>query len=89
MKERGESFLQLLLKMMGQSMAMQTQNPTAPNDVEVLVAFLRRDRATLKRILAEQLEGMEGSLTALARRMARQRSSPSAIRKLLKCCAGN
>lgn len=65
MKERGESFLQMLLKMLGQGMAMQGQAKKPINDAELLIALIRRDRPTLKRVLAEQLETMEGSLNVL------------------------
>jgi hypothetical protein len=66
MKDRGESFFQLMLRLMGQSMAIQGQQKAAGvSDVQVLMAVLRRDRVLLKRLLAEQLEGMEGSLSVL------------------------
>ncbi len=65
MKERGESFFQMLLRMLGQSMAIQGQNPARVNDVELIFALIRRDRPALKRILAQQLEGMEGALNVL------------------------
>jgi len=66
MKERGESFLQLLFRLMGQGMAAQgQQKASGVSDVQVLMALLRQDRVLLKRILAEQLEGMEGSLSVL------------------------
>jgi hypothetical protein len=47
-------------------MAIQGQQKAAGvSDVQVVMALLRRDRVLLKRILAEQLEGMEGSLSVL------------------------
>ncbi len=67
MKDRGESFFQMILRMMGQGMAMQGRNGTGgASDAEILFAIIRRDRATLKRVLAEQMSGMDDALGALA-----------------------
>jgi uncharacterized protein YbaP (TraB family) len=66
MQERGESFLTYFLRMMGQGMAMQAKNPSNVSDAELIVALLRRDRAALKRVMAEQMSGMEDSLTSIA-----------------------
>jgi hypothetical protein len=64
MKERGESFFSMVLKMMGHSLAVQgTQQ--GPSDLQLIVAMIRGDKATLKRLLAQQLAGMEGAITAL------------------------
>jgi hypothetical protein len=66
MKDRGESFFQLILRLMGQSMAIQgKQKASGISDVQVLMAVLRQDRVLLKRLLAEQLDGMEGHLSVL------------------------
>lgn len=66
MKDRGESVLQMLMRMLGQGLAIQGREPAGATDAELLFALVRRDRATLKRVLAEQLEGMEDSLAVLA-----------------------
>jgi hypothetical protein len=65
MKERGESFFTMLLRMMSHSMNMQAAQK-GPSDLEIIVALLRRDRARLKSVMAEQLEGMEDMITAVA-----------------------
>ncbi len=66
MKDRGESFLKMFFQMMGQAMAMQSNQKNAPSDLELLVALVAKDRAyRLKRIMAEQFENMEGQLSAI------------------------
>lgn len=65
MRERNESFVQLFLKIMAQSMAKQSSGQ-GPSDMEILLAFFHKDRAlALKRVLAEQMEDMEASLAFL------------------------
>jgi hypothetical protein len=64
MKDRGESVLQMLFRMMGQSMAQQSKNPTS--DLDLLMALFSRDRAKkLKSLLAVQMEDLEGLTSAL------------------------
>ena len=66
MKDRGESFLKMFFQMMGQAMAMQSNQKNTPSDLELLVALVAKDRAyRLKRIMAEQFENMEGQLSAI------------------------
>ncbi len=66
MRDRGESFFKMLLQMMGQAMASQSQQKNMPSDLEMLVALVAKDRANrLKRIMAEQFENMEGQLSAI------------------------
>ena len=66
MKERGESFLQMMLRMMGQAMAKQPSG-TGAGDAQLLFALFAPDRSLqLKRIVAEQFQDMEGSTKALA-----------------------
>lgn len=66
MKERGESFLKIFLRAMGQAMSMPSQQKSAPSDLELIVALLAKDRAErLKRLMAEQFENMEGQLDAI------------------------
>jgi hypothetical protein len=63
MKDRGESFTQIFFRMMGQSMAKQSQDPSGTSDVKLLMAFFAKDRKLrLKRIMAQQFEDLEGSM---------------------------
>ncbi len=67
MSDRGESFLQMFFRMMGQSMAMQAKQTQANSDIQMLVALFAKDRAMrLKRIMAEQFENLEGQLSVLS-----------------------
>ena len=74
MKDRGESFFGMFFRMMGQAMAKQSaENAKAPDgkkkgagDIDLLAAFFDKDRAgTLKRMMAEQFEDLEGMMDAL------------------------
>ena len=61
MRDRQESFLQMFLHMMGQSIALQSEDPTRSTDAELLLALFSKDRELrLKRIMAEQMERMGG-----------------------------
>jgi len=63
MKDRGESFTKIFLRMMGQAIAQQGQDPAGTSDVQLLMAFFAKDRKMrLKRIMAEQFEDLEGSM---------------------------
>jgi len=65
MADRGESFMQMFLKMMGQSMAQQ-QKGDGGGDIAILMALFSRDRnLKLKVAMAEQLENAEGQLDVL------------------------
>jgi hypothetical protein len=69
MKERGESFLTLFLRVMADSMAAQAKRGNErPNaDIELLVALLAKDRSyRLKRLMAEQFESMEDQMSSLS-----------------------
>ncbi len=69
MKDRGETFLSLFLRLMMDAMAVQSTrgNARAPSDAEWLVALVAKDRAVrLKRILADQFETMESQIASLA-----------------------
>ncbi len=62
MEERGESFLQILFRMMGQA-AAQAGKADGPSDRDLIMALFAPDRALrLKRILAAQFEDLEGQL---------------------------
>ena len=61
MNDRGESFVQWYFKLMGQSLAMQNGNSSQSGEANLLLALFAEDRAVrLKRVMAKQLEGMEG-----------------------------
>lgn len=67
MRERGESMFQVFLRMMGHAMAQQQPgSASGPSDWDMVVALFSKDRAIkLKRLMAEQFEDMEGSLSAV------------------------
>lgn len=65
MRERGDNFMAMFFRMLGQSVARQAlaaqRNPqgTRSNDLAMLLAFMRDDRAAaLKRMMAEQFDDM-------------------------------
>jgi hypothetical protein len=64
MKDRGESFLKMFIKMMGQSMAMQAKRPNSSSDIKLMFALIRRDHVTIKQVFAEQFEDMEATMAA-------------------------
>jgi hypothetical protein len=65
MRRRGESMFQIFFRMMGYAIAQQASNP-GDGDLRLLMALFSKDRAlAMKRVLAEQLEDMEGSLTVI------------------------
>lgn len=64
MRERGESMFQVFFRMMGYALSQQTK--TSSSDFALLLALFRKDRAVaMKRVLAEQFEDLDGSLTAI------------------------
>ena len=65
MQQRGESMLGMFLRMMGYAMARQNAAGQT-SDAQLLMALLDKNRAmALKRILAEQFQEMEGTLSAI------------------------
>jgi len=65
MRDRGESVWTILLRMMGYALARQSQ-PGRSSDTDLLLALFDKNRAlALKRVLAEQIEDIEGSLMAI------------------------
>jgi hypothetical protein len=65
MEERGESFFQIFLRLMGTGMA-QSASGAGMSDSALLMALFSKDRAmVLKTIMAEQFESLEGSMSAL------------------------
>ena len=66
MQDRGESMTQMFLRMMGQSIAEQSKDPSGSGDLRMLFAFLSKNRTLkLKRIMAEQLSDLTASTSAL------------------------
>jgi len=60
MKDKGESFAQMFLRMMGQGMAQQKEGS---GDLDLLFALFAKDRARkLKVGMAKQFEDMEGQM---------------------------
>jgi len=60
MKDRGESPLKLLFRMLGQSIAQQAESTSRTTDAQMLAALFSRDRAhKLKCIMAEQFQDMK------------------------------
>ena len=60
MKDRGESFLQILFRMMGQAMALQSRGKPQYSDSQLLLALFSKDRPRkLKQIMADLFEDME------------------------------
>lgn len=68
MTNRGESFMQMYFRMMGQGMAQQAKSGNSGSgDAAILMALFSRDRAhKLKLAMAEQFENMEGQLDVLS-----------------------
>lgn len=65
MQDRGESFLQMFFRMMGQA-AAQAGNENAPSDTDFLLALLSSDRALkLKRVMAKQFQDMESQMRVI------------------------
>jgi len=67
MEKRGESFLQMFFRMMGQGMAQQAAkgDKAGSSDLDLLMALFSKDRATkLKLIFADQFEDLEGQMLA-------------------------
>jgi hypothetical protein len=66
MEQRGESFMQLFFRMMGQGMAQNASKGGGPSDLEMLVALFSKDRALkLKIMMAEQFNQIDGALAVL------------------------
>ena len=69
MKDRGENFLTMFMKMMAQAMAQEAQpkKKSKSSEIDLFSALLDKNGSgVLKRVMAEQFESMEGLLGALA-----------------------
>jgi hypothetical protein len=65
MSERGESFFQMMLRMMGQAMVMQGKDNRG-TDTDLLFALFAKDRSLrLKRIMSTQFEDLEATMGAI------------------------
>ena len=61
MKDRGESFFQILMRVMGDAMAKSATGKTS--DAELLMALFSKNRSLkLKRIMSEQFEDLENQI---------------------------
>ncbi len=66
MEDRGESVWTMMFRMMGQQIAQQNKHPSRSSDMDLFRALFDKNRAlTLKRVMAEQFEDMDGAMTAL------------------------
>jgi hypothetical protein len=66
MKNRGDSMIKMFIRMMAAAMAAQDSQAGPASDLDMLKALFDKDRAiTLKRIMAEQFQSMDGMLTAI------------------------
>jgi hypothetical protein len=64
MSKRGESFMQMFLRLMGQGIAQSASGGSS--DAAILMALFSKDRATtLKIAMAQQFEHLEGQLAVL------------------------
>ncbi len=67
MRDRNESVWTMFFRMMRYALARQNSGEAKISDVDLLMALLNKNRAmALKRVLAEEMEDMEGSLLALS-----------------------
>lgn len=66
MQDRGESFMQMFLRLMGTGIAQNAAGAGGTDEAGLLMALFSKDRALkLKAILAEQFESLDGPLAAL------------------------
>jgi hypothetical protein len=66
MEDRGESFIQMFLRLMGTGIAQNAAGAGGPNEAELLLALFSKDRAIkLKTVMAQQFESLEGAMSAL------------------------
>jgi hypothetical protein len=65
MEDRGESIWTIVFKMLGVGLARQTSASQGASETEILLALFDKNRAlVLKRLLAEQFEGLEDVMAA-------------------------
>ncbi len=67
MKDRGEGFVQMFFRMMGQGIANQSKDANRSSDTQLLFALFAKDRAhRLKQIMAGQFGDVSGAMSALS-----------------------
>jgi len=65
MSDRGESVWTMMFRAMGQQLAQQNRKPARGNEADMLLALFDKNRAlSLKRLMAEQFEDLEGAMSA-------------------------
>ena len=65
METRGESMWTMVFRMMGQQLAQQNKRPDRAPDTDLFLACSDKNRAlSLKRVMAEQFEDLEGAMGA-------------------------
>lgn len=63
MKDKKESMITMIFKMMGQGAALQAKDPNRTSDAEMLMALFAKDRSfRLKRAMATQFENLDGQM---------------------------
>ena len=66
MQKRGETVFKIFFRMLGHAMSQQGSSNSTGTDLRLLFALFDKDRAlALKRVLAEDFQNVEGSLTAI------------------------
>jgi hypothetical protein len=66
MEDRGESFFQMFLRLMGTGIAQNASGAGGVSDAALLMALFSKDRAImLKTVMAEQFESLDGQMAAL------------------------
>jgi arsenate reductase-like glutaredoxin family protein len=66
MEDRGESIWTMMFRMMGQQIAQQNKRASRTSEADLFMALFDKNRAlSLKRVMAEQFEDLEGAMGAL------------------------
>lgn len=66
MADRGESMWTMVFRMMGQQIAQQNKRGSRTSDADMFMALFDKNRAlSLKRVMAEQFEDLEGAMSAV------------------------
>lgn len=66
MKNKGESWMQMFFRMLGQGLAKQSSKKEGATDADLIFALFAKDRPLrLKRIMADQMEDLELQMAAL------------------------
>jgi hypothetical protein len=66
MDQRGESFFQMYLRLMGAGIAQNAAATEGTSDADLLMALFSKDRAlTLKRLMAQQFDSLDAAMSVL------------------------